>query len=107
MWSMGHDKVGTNRLDEIKQILESQKALLSEKYGVKEIGIFGSYVKGRQTKRSDLDLLVSFSKPVTLLQFISIENYLSETIGIKTDLVMKDSLKPRIGRQILKEVYII
>ena len=107
MWNMGQDKVGTNRLDEIKQILKSQKALLSKKYGVQEIGIFGSYAKGRQTKGSDLDLLISFSKPVTLLQFISIENYLSETIGIKTDLVMKDSLKRRIGKQILNEVHII
>jgi hypothetical protein len=42
-----------------------------------------------------------------LLQSISIENYLSETVGIKTHPVMKDSLKPRIGRQILKEVHII
>jgi hypothetical protein len=104
---MGLDKARINRLDEIKQILKSQKALLSKKYGVKEIGIFGSYVKGRQTNGSDLDLLISFSKPVTLLQFINIESYLSETIGVKTDLVMKDSLKPRIGRQILKEVHII
>ncbi len=81
--------------------------MFSEKYEVKEIGVFGSYVKGRQTTRSDLDLLISFSKPVTLLQFISIENYLSETMGIKTDIVMKGRLKPRVGRQILKEVHII
>ena len=75
-----------------------------ERYRVKDIGIFGSYVRGEQKKRSDLDILVDFDEPISLLKFIELENYLRENIGLKVDLVMKDSLKPRIGKHIIKEV---
>jgi hypothetical protein len=47
---------------------------------------------------------VEFSEPVTLIDFIRTENYLSSITGLKVDLVMKDALKPRIGRRILEEV---
>ncbi|WP_129597761.1 nucleotidyltransferase family protein [Methanohalophilus profundi] len=77
---------------------------LEDRYNVKYIGLFGSYVRGEQTAESDLDILVEFSKTPTLLQFINLENYLSDTLGIKVDLVMKDSLKPNIGKYILNEV---
>ncbi len=91
-------------LEEIKEILKKQKPLLEEEYGVSEIGIFGSYVRGEQRKKSDLDILVEFDKPISLLKFVGLEIYLSEVLGMKVDLVMKGSLKPRIGRHILKEV---
>ncbi|SNY23459.1 hypothetical protein SAMN06295989_1252 [Methanohalophilus euhalobius] len=77
---------------------------LEDRYNVKYIGLFGSYVRGEQTTESDLDILVEFSKTPTLFQFINLENYLSDTLGIKVDLVMKDSLKPNIGKYILNEV---
>jgi len=77
---------------------------LEDRYNVKYIGLFGSYVRGEQTAESDLDILVEFSKTPTLFQFINLENYLSDTLGIKVDLVMKDSLKPNIGKYILNEV---
>jgi len=47
-------------LEEIKKILRQHKTELKEKYGVKEIGIFGSYVRGEQKKKSDIDILVEF-----------------------------------------------
>jgi hypothetical protein len=77
---------------------------LEDRYNVKYIGLFGSYVRGEQTAESDLDILVEFSKTPTLFQFINLENYLSDTLGIKVDLIMKDSLKPNIGKYILNEV---
>lgn len=91
-------------LDEIRSILAQHKEELRLKYKVKDIGIFGSYVKGVQKKNSDLDILVEFDEEISLLKFVNLENYLSEILGIKIDLVMKDSLKPRIGRRILSEV---
>ncbi len=91
-------------LEEIKEILKKQKPFLKEEYGVSEIGIFGSYVRGEQRKKSDLDILVEFDKPIGLLKFIGLEIYLSEVLGVKVDLVMEGSLKPRIGKHILKEV---
>lgn len=90
----------------IKSTLKRHEHILNEKYGVTEIGIFGSYVKGKAKKSSDLDILVDFREDadIGLLEFIELENYLSDLLGVKVDLVMKDSLKPRIGKHILKEV---
>jgi hypothetical protein len=80
------------------------KPSIKERYKVKTIGIFGSYVKGEEKEESDLDILVEFEDPVSLLRFVELENYLSDSLGVKVDLVMKDALKPRIGKRILEEV---
>jgi len=90
----------THILSQLKQLLP----VLSERYKVEELGVFGSYVRQEQSQDSDLDILVTFSETPGLLKFIELENYLSDVFGIKVDLVMKDALKPTIGKQILKEV---
>jgi predicted nucleotidyltransferase len=90
-------------LEQIRRILCEQKPLLERKFGVKELGIFGSYLRGEQRNNSDVDILVGFSRTVSLLEFIRMENYLSEVLGVKVDLVMKDALKPRIGKHIMAE----
>lgn len=91
-------------IEEIKKKLEKLKPVLKEKFEVKRIGIFGSYLKGEQKRGSDLDILVEFYEPIGLLKFIALENLLGEALGVKVDLVMKDALKPRIGKHILEEV---
>jgi hypothetical protein len=91
-------------LSEIKRILQGHKEELREKYRIKEIGIFGSYVRGEQKRRSDIDILVEFEKPIDFFMFLELEEYLSQLIGIKVDLVSKKALKPFIGKHILKEV---
>ncbi len=96
-------------LSEIKSILASQKQMLKEKYGIREIGVFGSYTRGEQKIQSDIDILVKFDEDsnLTLLDFIQIENYLSDLLGVKVDLVMKKGLKPRLRERILSEtVYV-
>ncbi len=90
-------------LKSIKKILKDHKKELEENFYVKNIAIFGSYVKGTHTENSDLDILVEFNKPITLIQFIKLENYLSQLLGKKVDLVMKKSLKPYIKKKVLKE----
>ena len=78
---------------------------LREHYGVCFMGVFGSYVHGEQRRGSDLDLLVEFDdRPLTLLQFIALEHYLSDLLEVKVDLVERSTLKPTIGRHILAEV---
>jgi predicted nucleotidyltransferase len=72
--------------------------------GVKNLGVFGSYSTGRQTEKSDLDILVEFSKPMGLLFYITLEEKLSKYTGKKVDLVMKSALKLKIGERILNEV---
>ncbi len=91
-------------LEEIKQLLVQHKLLLQERYKVSELGIFGSYVRQEQTENSDVDLLVEFSETPSLLKFVNLENYLSDSLGVKVDLVHKKGLKPRIGERILAEV---
>jgi predicted nucleotidyltransferase len=93
-------------VEKIKQILKEHKTELKTRYGIKEIGIFGSYIRGEDKHGSDLDVLVEFEKEarISLLDFVGIENYLSDLLGVKVDLVEKSALKPRIGKHILKEV---
>lgn len=91
-------------IEEIKKILNKNKPQFKVKFKVKEIGIFGSYIKSEQTKNSDLDILVEFEKPVDFFDYMEFEEYLSDLLKIKVDLVMKKSLKPNIGKNILKEV---
>ena len=92
--------------EEIKNSLSEHKEELRKKYKVREIGIFGSYVRGEQKKKSDVDVLVEFeeSANLSLLDFIGLENYLSDILGVKVDLVEKHTLKPRIGKHVLEEV---
>ncbi len=92
--------------EQIKSTLAEHKEELRQKYKIKEIGIFGSYVRGEQKKQSDIDILVEFEETanLSLLDFIGIENYLSDFLGIKVDLVEKHTLKPRIGKHVLEEV---
>jgi predicted nucleotidyltransferase len=92
------------KISEIKKNIAKELEFLRNKYKVKEIGIFGSYVRGDAEKGSDLDILVTVDLSIDLLTFIELEQYLTEKLGIKVDLVMKDALKPFIGKQVLKEV---
>ena len=93
-------------LEKLISILKDYKKELKKRYGVKEIGVFGSFVRGEYKKKSDLDILVEFEEDakIGLLKFVNMENYLSELLGVKVDLVEKSVLKPRIGKHILKEV---
>ena len=95
-----------NRLEILKNRLTEQKIYLENKFHVKKLGIFGSYVRGEETVTSDLDILIEFESGYRfgLLTFCHLENYLSDLLEVNVDLVMKDSLKPRIGQKILSEV---
>jgi predicted nucleotidyltransferase len=93
----------TLSLEKILEVLRQQIPSLTERYSVETLEVFGSYVRSEQKKDSDLDILVTFREVPSLLTFIAIENYLTDLLGVKVDLVMKDSLKPKIGQQILRE----
>lgn len=84
--------------------LRGQLPLLADQYHVKSQGVFGSYLRQEQRPDSDLDLLVAFDELPSLLRFIELENQLTDVLGTKVDLVMRDGLKPRIGERILNEV---
>jgi len=94
-------------LDEIKKALRDYKSVLKDKYHINTLGIFGSYVRNEQAGDSDLDILVDFTTPISLFEFIDIEEELSEILGVKVDLVSRNALKPHIGKHILNEVQLV
>ena len=89
---------------EFARKLRDQLPELGDSYGVKSLGLFGSYVRGEERDGSDLDLLVEFVDTPDLFEFVALGRDLSELLGVKVDLVMKRALKPRIGKRILEQV---
>jgi uncharacterized protein len=100
---MGVMNASSRSLDELLVKLRGILPTLRTQYRVHTLEVFGSFVRGEETAESDLDLLVTFDKVPTLFRFVALENDLSDALGIKVDLVMKDSLKPNIGKYILEE----
>ena len=98
-----HSKVMKENLNTLLKEIKTLFPYLTEKYSVQSIEVFGSYVRNEQNENSDLDLLVTFSQVPGLIKFISLKNFLSDTLGVNVDLVMKNSLKPGISGFILNE----
>ena len=94
----------SKELKKIEKIVKENKIVLTKQFKVKEIGIFGSVVRGEEKETSDVDILVEFVEPVGFFKFLELEEYLSDLIGRKVDLVSKKALKPRIGKHIMREV---
>ena len=92
------------KINKIKEILRQHKQEVVRRFKVKEIGLFGSYVRNQQRERSDTDILVEFAETPSFFKFIELEDYLSKILNAKVDLVMKSALKPAIGKHILSEV---
>jgi predicted nucleotidyltransferase len=93
-------------LAEIKEILQTERPYLAEKYGVTVVGVFGSYVRGEQGPDSDIDILIELERPprISLLGLVELEYYLSELLETKVDVAIKKNLRKRIGKRILDEV---
>jgi predicted nucleotidyltransferase len=90
--------------DEILDVLRGLMPEIEERYNVKTIGLFGSALRGEQSPKGDIDVLVEFRNPIGFFKFLELEEFLSESLGGKVDLVSKKALKPEIGRFILAEV---
>jgi len=89
--------------NEILNFLVQNKNDMKKRFSVKRIGLFGSFVRGSQHGKSDVDILVEFENP-TFDNYMDLKFYLERNIGRPVDLVLVDSLKPRIRNLIIKEV---
>lgn len=89
---------------EVIDIIRNSKPEIESRYGVRQLGLFGSYVRGQQRKKSDIDILVSFSRDIDLFDFLDLKEFLEAKLHHKVDLVMESALKPAIGRRVLAEV---
>ncbi len=101
-------KAWSGRSEEALEIIASKiknhKTELFREYSIKQMGLFGSYLRDEQSLNSDLDILVDFKKPIDLFRFVELEEKLSNLLGERVDLVARKSLKKYIGMEILKEV---
>ena len=102
-------KKAVKNIDEARAILKEHKAEVVQKYRVRKIGIFGSYVRGEQNKRSDIDILVEFdSRNIPgLIKLCEMERYLQKLLKKKVDVVEKSGIRPELKKGILKEVVYI
>ena len=90
-------------LQQIKSSLTSLKPYLQQKYNISTIALFGSYVRGEQTDKSDIDILVNFKKTPDLMTFIEIEEFLNKELNNTVDLIPQRKLKSQLKSKILKE----
>ena len=90
---------------EIEEKIKNNISYMQKEFKVKEIGIFGSFVKNEQTEKSDIDILVEIEKGhKDLFNFLRLKEYLENLLNAEVDLVMKKGIKPRLKEKILKEV---
>ncbi|MDQ1252035.1 MAG: uncharacterized protein QG646_1150, partial [Euryarchaeota archaeon] len=73
-------------LEEIEKTLEKYKPLLKDSFNVSDIGVFGSYARGEETQKSDVDILIEFNEPIGW-EFFDIKDLLEEALVKKVDLV--------------------
>lgn len=95
-----------NNLSELKLKIKQIQNKLKTDFCVEEIGLFGSYVRGEETKNSDLDVLITLQQnhDLGLIKFNLLKDYLSDLLELKVDLVTKDGIKPALKDYILEEV---
>ena len=75
--------------------------------GATKVAVFGSYVRNEETPNSDIDVMVDFDKPITLLDFAGYQIDLEEIIGIKVDLVIEGGINPLIEKYVNNDLMIL
>ncbi|HCZ06310.1 MAG TPA: nucleotidyltransferase [Thermotogae bacterium] len=90
-------------VETIKSILEQHKDEIRKKYGVRIIGIFGSYARGDQSRSSDIDILIEIEKPVGL-KFYELWDELENLLGCEVDLVRRKLLREELREDILRRL---
>jgi len=88
--------------DEILDILRRHMPEIKA-FGVSNLAVFGSYVRGEERAGSDVDILVEFVAPVGIFKFLDVKDYLEKLLGCSVDLVMRTALKPQLRDRILEE----
>ncbi|MHA1310703.1 MAG: nucleotidyltransferase family protein [Candidatus Helarchaeota archaeon] len=91
----------------ILKILRENIYLLKKKYKVKDIGLFGSYSRDTQTEESDIDLLVNFLEPIDFFELFELEEFLSNLLGAKVEIITPNAIKKIIKPYILRDIIYI
>ena len=99
---------GKLSLEAIKKFLRENRENIRQKFGVKKMGIFGSFLRGNEKATSDIDILIDFEEDkVTFKNYMGLKFFLEDTFDRKVDLVIIEDIKPFIKEAILREaVYV-
>ena len=89
--------------NDVLRILQKERQELVDHYNISALSVFGSVARDDARQDSDVDILVEFSRPVGLFQFIELQQRLEALLGSRVDLGTPRSLKPRIKEQALQE----
>jgi len=95
------------KLPEMKKKVAGCRRELKDRFGITSISVFGSYARGEQTKKSDLDLLAEFDGVPSLMRIIRAEGYLAELLGVKVDLVYGRGLKGGFKKEIMETAVVV
>jgi len=90
----------------VKTILSKLRALkpiIMQRYNVREIEIFGSYIRDEQHEKSDIDILVDFEDHADLFDLVGLSQFLEEKLARKVDVIPKHGLRPEIRNTVVKE----
>ena len=90
-------------IEEIRRIIRLHQDVLLERFGVRVIGIFGSYAHAAQRETSDLDLLAEIVRPISLLELVGAEIHLSDALGVKVDLIPSRDVRPELREAIFAD----
>lgn len=88
---------------DIRTLLHDHQDNLRARYGITHLSVFGSVVRGEARDDSDVDILATFDRPVGLIKLISAENYLSDLLGLKVDLIPSDEVRAELRERIFNE----
>ncbi len=91
-------------LEEIVETIKDLKEEIEKRYKAEIIGVFGSFARGEQKETSDVDILVDFQKDATLIDFTGLSIFLEEKLGIRVDVVPKNSVREELKEKINQEV---
>ena len=89
--------------EQVFSLIEREWSLVRERYGVRRIGLFGSCTRGEDRPGSDVDILVEFERK-TFDNYMGLKFFLEDRLARRVDLVIADSIKPRLRESILQEV---
>lgn len=91
-------------LERIIKTLRGSEEQIRKEYKAEIIGVFGSYVRGEQKARSDIDILVRFLEGATLFDLVGLGDFLEEKLKVKVDIVSERAIRQELKDRILQEV---
>jgi uncharacterized protein len=89
-------------LEQVREKLRAELPSLRRRFSVKSLAVFGSVAR-HDPQPNDLDLLVEFYETPDFFGFVELQDHLSDLFGVKVDLLVPDSIKPRVSQRALKE----